>query len=204
MPPLRLGILGGTFDPIHLGHLILAEESRLALGLDRVLFMPAAQPWRKAGRRIAPSGDRLAMVKLAIAGNPHFVPSELELQREGPTYTADTLERVRVQIGPEPLLWFILGSDALLDLPHWEDPERILACARLAVTDRAALTPESMERLEDRLPGISRGIDFVPMPRVAISSTELRRRLRQGISTRYWLPEAVERYAIERGLYCES
>ena len=197
----RLGILGGTFDPIHIGHLILAEETRLKLQLDQVIFMPAAQPWRKSDRQVTPAADRLAMVLAAIDGNPHFISSEIELKRDGPTYTADTLAQVRAEIGIEPELWFILGADALLDLPYWENPDRILQYARLAVTDRGTLMPESLERLEQRLPGIGARIDLVPMPRVGISSTELRRRLREGLSTRYWLPAAVERYAIEHSLY---
>ena len=201
MSSARLGLLGGTFDPIHIGHLILAEETRLKLALDRVIFMPAAQPWRKSDRRIAPAADRLEMVLRAIEGNPHFAPSEIELKREGPTYTAETLAQVRAEIGFEPALWFILGADALLDLPYWGDPDRILQYARLAVTDRGTLMPESLERLEARLPGIGARLDLVPMPRVGISSTELRHRLREGLSTRYWLPPAVERYAREHSLY---
>lgn len=201
MSETRLGILGGTFDPIHIGHLILAEETRLRLGLDRVIFMPAAQPWRKSDRQVTAAADRLAMVLLAIEENPHFIPSEIELQRHGPTYTAETLAQVRAEIGFEPELWFILGADALLDLPYWENPDRILEYARLAVTDRGRLMPESLERLEQRLPGIGARIDLVPMPRVGISSTELRRRLRDGHSTRYWLPLAVERYAQQHALY---
>jgi nicotinate-nucleotide adenylyltransferase len=197
----RLGILGGTFDPIHVGHLILAEETRLRLALDRVIFMPAAQPWRKADRQVAPAADRLAMVLLAIEGNPHFTPSEIELRRDGPTYTAETLAQVRAEIGPEPELWFILGADALLDLPYWEAPDTILQHARLAVTDRGALLPDNLERLELRLPGLGARLDLIQMPRVDVSSTELRRRLRDGISTRYWLPPGVERYAVEHRLY---
>jgi nicotinate-nucleotide adenylyltransferase len=197
----RIGILGGTFDPIHTGHLILAEETRVALALDRVLFVPAALPWRKADRVIAAGKDRLVMVELAIAGNPAFAASSIELTREGPTYTADTLEQLRSELGVGAELWFIIGADALIDLPYWKDPERILAQARLAVAGRPGYSLDEEARVERLLPGLRTGIDRVPMPLIEISSTELRRRVAQGISVRYRLPEAVVEYIAEQQLY---
>ncbi len=197
----RVGILGGTFDPIHIGHLLLAEETRLALGLDRVVFIPAGQPWRKAGRPITAAADRVAMVELAIAGNPAFSLSRVEIERRGPSYTAETLGRLRAEWGVGPRLWFILGSDALQDLPNWREPERILAQTRLAVAARDGFDRADLARLDLRVPHLSASVDVVPMPRVAISASELRRRLREGTSVRYWLPEPVEAYAQDRGLY---
>jgi nicotinate-nucleotide adenylyltransferase len=140
------------------------------------------------------------MVRLAIADNPQFEVSTAEIERSGPTYTADTLEHLHERV-PEADLWFILGSDALLDLPNWKDPHRILAQARLAVACRAPLAPERLAEVERLVPGVRSHTDFVPMPQVSVSSSELRQRLRAGVSTRYWLPAPVERYAVERGLY---
>ena len=199
----RTGILGGTFDPVHLGHLIVAEEARLALGLEQVLFMLAAQPWRKAGKAVSAGADRLAMVRLATADNPAFAASEIELQREGPTYTADTLAALRAELGSEAELWFLMGADALLDLPNWKDPEQIIALARLAVVERDGGAGAAVTQVERVLPGIAARIQRVAMPRIDMSSTELRRRLREGRSTRYWLHPAVERYATEHKLYRE-
>jgi nicotinate-nucleotide adenylyltransferase len=163
----RVGVLGGTFDPIHIGHLLLAEETRTALGLDRVIFIPAGQPWRKAG----------------------------------PTYTVETLERLRHNWGAGTLTWFIMGWDALQDLPNWRAPERILTLSRLAVARRDRPDAAEISRLEALLPRLSARVDLVPMPLVAISSSELRRRLRHGGSVRYWLPAPVEEYARRHGLY---
>jgi nicotinate-nucleotide adenylyltransferase len=194
--------LGGTFDPVHLGHLILAEESRLALSLNRVVFIPAGTPWRKADREITPAADRVAMVSLAILDNPAFELSPIEVERGGATYTADTLESLASTYGEEVDLWFILGSDALFDLPHWRDPQRIIALTRLAVAARAAGRDEAgVQELEARVPGIREKTDVIPMPRVQISSSQLRSRLHAGLSCRYWLPAVVEDYAIERRLY---
>jgi nicotinate-nucleotide adenylyltransferase len=197
----RVGILGGTFDPIHIGHLILAEEARLTLSLDRVIFMPAGRPWRKPQSDVSPAQHRLAMLTLAIMGNPAFEVSRIEVDREGATYTADTLQELHAHFDSETDAWFILGSDALLDLQHWRDPARILAQVRLAVATRGALTEEELAPLVGLLPNLKQRTDAVPMPPVGISSSELRRRLRDGVSTRYWLPNDVRRYAAEHGLY---
>ena len=198
---MRIGLLGGTFDPVHLGHLILAEQARTHLGLERVLLVPAGQPWRKAGRRIAPVADRVAMVQAAVAGDPYFDVSLVESEREGPSYTADTLATLRAQVGADVVLYFILGQDALADLPHWREPARIVAQARLVVAARAGWTVANAAALERAVPGIYGRIDIVPMPRIEISSTDIRRRVAAGISIRYLVPPAVEAYIHEHGLY---
>jgi nicotinate-nucleotide adenylyltransferase len=201
----RLGIIGGTFDPIHIGHLILAEEARLNLQLDRVVFVPAGHPWRKASRKITPGSDRMAMASLAIASNPFFSLSSSELERVGPTFTVDTLQGLRERLGAATHLWFIMGSDALIDLKHWREPGKIVALARLAIGDRSAGNPtradEELENLEQAVPGARERIDLVPMPQVDISSSDLRRRLGEGSSCRYLMPETVEHYATAHGLY---
>jgi nicotinate-nucleotide adenylyltransferase len=137
--PGRIGILGGTFDPVHLGHLALAEEAREVLGLDRVLFVVAGDPWQKAGRVVVPGQLRLAMVEAAVRGNPAFEASRVELDREGPTFTVDTLETLAARgraAGAEPDLWFLLSADALAGLRTWRRPDRVLQLARLAVAPR--------------------------------------------------------------------
>ena len=200
---MRLGVLGGTFDPPHVGHLLLAEEARLALGLGQVLFTPAGGPWRKAGQELSPREDRLAMVRLAVADNPHFAVSALEIEREGPSYTAETLAALRDQFGPETELFFIMGADSLADFPHWRQPQRILELARLAVAERPE--PEDVpleEGLADDLARAMRErVVWLDMPRIDISSTAVRDRVRRGLSIRCWVPPAVEEYIRQHGLY---
>jgi nicotinate-nucleotide adenylyltransferase len=198
---LRLGVLGGTFDPPHIGHLILAEEARLALGLERVLFVPAGQPWRKAGHELSPREHRLAMVRLAVGGNPHFAVSSLEIEREGPSYTAETLAALRDELAADSEVFFVLGQDSLADLPNWWQPQSIMSLARLAVAARSAWEQAQADALEREVPGISQRLVWLDMPRIDISSTAVRERVRRGLSIRYWVPPAVEEYIREHGLY---
>ena len=200
-PSRRVGLLGGTFDPIHTGHLILGEAARQELALERVIFMPAGEPWRKAGRELAPARHRLAMVRLAIAGNPHFEVSTLEVERPGPSYTADTLAVLKDELGPGIELLFIIGRDSLADLPHWKEPQRIIAQARLAVAERPGWPPPPDEALERALPGVRARLTTFPMPAVEISSSEIRRRCREGRSIRYLVPAAVADYIRDQSLY---
>jgi nicotinate-nucleotide adenylyltransferase len=200
-PAQRVGVLGGTFDPVHLGHLILAEEARWALGLDRLLLMPAAQPWRKAERDVTPAAHRLAMLRLAVADNPDFDVSTIEVDRGGPTYTVETLAALRSEVGESVELVFILGEDALLDMPHWRDPAGILRLARLGVAARPGGAPVDLAALERSLPGVGERMQVVPMPLVEISSTDIRRRVREGGTIRYLVPRPVQEYIVGRGLY---
>lgn len=198
---MRLGVLGGTFDPVHLGHLILAEEARGELGLERVLFVPAGQPWRKADRQITPAVQRVEMVRVAIADNDGFELSLLEVEREGPSYTVDTLEALRARHqGSE--LFFLMGLDALADLPNWRDPQGIIARAWLAVARRPGLEESAaLAAVEERVPGLSRRVIWLAMPRIGISASGIRERVRRGKSIRYLVPAAVEAFIRERGLY---
>jgi nicotinate-nucleotide adenylyltransferase len=200
---MQIGLLGGTFDPVHLAHLRLAEEAREQLGLARVLFLPAPQPWRKAGRRIAPVEHRLAMVRLAVRANPAFAVSTVELEQRGPTYTAETLAALHAELG-EVTLHFILGVDALRDLPNWHRPERIVALARLAVALRPGRRPPDLAALERRVPGLAAAVERLETTPLGISSTALRRRLAAGCSVRYLMPEPVREYIEEHGLYREQ
>lgn len=198
---MRLGVLGGTFDPPHVGHLLLAEEARLALGLGQVLFTPAGGPWRKAGQELSPREDRLAMVRLAVADNPHFAVSALEIEREGPSYTAETLAALHEQLPDDSEIFFILGQDSVADLPNWRQPQRIISLARLAVAARTAWEPAEASALEKEVPGISQRLVWLDMPRIDISSTAVRDRVRRGLSIRRWVPPSVEEYIRQHGLY---
>ena len=195
---MTLGVLGGTFDPVHVGHLVLAEEAREQLGLERVLFMPAGQPWRKAGRRISKAEDRLAMLRLATEDNAAFEVSDLEVARRGPSYTGETLARLRAERKDVELV-FIMGEDALADLPNWRDPDRIVELAVLAVARRPT---DSTEDRELELVAIAPGREvWLSMPRIDISSSEIRERVQKRLSVRYRVPDAVEAYIREHRLY---
>ena len=195
---MRIGVLGGTFDPVHLAHLVLGEVARKELRLDRVVFVPAGQPWRKSGREIASAADRLKMLRLATAGNVAFEVSSLEVDREGPSYTEVTLEALQGE-HPEAELFFILGRDALTDFPQWHDPQRIAELATLAVAERddTALGGEGEADLSSFHVRLCR----LHMPRVGITATAIRENVRDGRSIRYLVPDAVAAYIEERGLY---
>ncbi len=197
---MRLGLLGGTFDPVHRGHLALARAARDELGLDEVLFLPAGQPWRKAGQMIASNEHRLAMLRRALEGEAAFQVSRLELERPGPSYTADTLEALRDD-RPEDELFFLLGEDALMDLPNWERPRRILELARLAVARRADSSLEALEEAERRLPGLGERVVWLKRPALAVSATEIRERVSEGQPIGGLVPAAVEEYIRIQGLY---
>lgn len=198
---MRLGVLGGTFDPVHLGHLVLAHCAAQQLRLDSVRFIPAGDPWRKAQRQVTPASERLEMVRLAVAGDDRFEADDCEIRREGPTYTVDTLRALRVEIGEGSELFFLVGEDSLQDMRYWHDPEGMLEAARLAVAPRmktaVSAPPQPHEAEPLRLPDYLR----IDMPYIGISSTDLRERARRGESLRYLVPEAVDSYIRERGLY---
>ncbi len=194
---MPIGLLGGTFDPPHLGHLVLGECARVQLGLDRVYFMPAGDPWRKARRGVSSATHRLAMTHLAIADNPDFHLDEREVERIGPTYTVDTLREMHVQGLDEVVL--ILGSDALADMPAWREPDVITALARLAVAPKGA--DESEQAWLAAQAGLREAPIPIDMPPLPVSSTLVRDRVRLGVPIRYLVPEAVEAYIDLHGLY---
>jgi nicotinate-nucleotide adenylyltransferase len=200
----RVGVMGGTFDPIHYGHLAAAEECRVALRLDVVLFMPAGEPPHKRGRQISPAADRVRMVELAIESNPRFELSRIDVDRAGLSYSVAALDQLRRELGPDAQLWFVMGADSLADILTWREPERLLELARVAAVNRPGAPDPAPERLEPRLPGASARVDVVEIPDLAISGTDLRRRVAEGRPIKYQLPEAVERYVVERGLYHQA
>jgi nicotinate-nucleotide adenylyltransferase len=196
----RIGVLGGTFDPIHHGHLALAAEARHHLGLSKVLFVVAAQQPLKVAGHAASAEQRLAMVELACADEPAFVPSDIELRRPPPSYTADTLHELRASLPSRAALWFIMGADSLADLPRWRRSAEIIALARLAAAQRPgiALDPAA---LDARLPGIAARLDLFEGPRLDIASSDLRARRAAGLPLRYQMPDAVIAYIEAHGLY---
>lgn len=198
---MRVGVLGGSFDPVHVGHLMIAEEARGRLSLDKVLFVPAGLQWMKEGRQAASAADRLEMVRRALAGNPAFEASDIEVTRPGPSYTVDTLEVLRRQWGPDTEIFFILGWDALAEVHRWHRPQDLLRLCHLVGMPRID-GPLDLEALEAELPGLrGRLILLDTAPRFEISSTDLRGRLARGEGARYLVPEAALEYIRARGLY---
>jgi nicotinate-nucleotide adenylyltransferase len=199
---MRLGLFGGTFDPVHYGHLLLAESCRESCRLDAVWFIPAAQPPHKQHRPLTSARQRIEMLQLAIGGNESFVVSPVEIERGGVSYTVDTLAALRAE-QPDRELVFLLGSDALADLPHWREPGRICELALPVVVRRGAGKPEfrCLESIVSpaRMAEIRRA--YVPMPQIELSSRDIRRRAAAGLSIRYQTPRAVEKYIETNRLY---
>ena len=199
---MNIGVLGGTFDPIHMGHLIIAEEARVRLGLSKVLFVPAGQPWLKQDRDVTPAVHRVEMVGRAIADNPYFELSTLEVERPGPSYTVDTLTTLRKELGSRAIPFFILGRDTLAELPLWKEPQKVVQLCRLVVPPR--LGSGDLKHLGKVLPGLLERVIQLDMPVIGISSSEIRQRIAQGLSIRYLVPPEVEKYITEHEIYLTS
>ncbi len=199
--PNRIGLFGGTFDPPHLGHLILASEAQTQLKLDRLLWILTPEPPHKQDQDITPIEDRLAMVRLAIADNPDFELSRIELDRPGPHYTLDTIKIVSEQ-NPGADIVPIIGGDSLRDLPKWHEPQQIVyACHWIGVMRRPSDDETNLEALERELPGISSKVHYVDAPLLEIASREIRNRIASGRSVRYYLPAPVYEYIERNHLY---
>jgi nicotinate-nucleotide adenylyltransferase len=194
----RTGVLGGTFDPPHLAHLVLAAAAREVLRLDRVLFVPAGEPWRKADRAVTPASERLEMVEAAVAPFAWAEVSRVEIDRSGPSYASETMAALAAEGGD---WWFILGSDALADLPAWHEPQALIEVTRLAVAVRPPATLHVPDETARSLPGIEARIDIVPMPSLDISSTDVRDRVRARRSVDVIVPQAVCAVIEARRLY---
>jgi len=199
----KIGVLGGTFDPVHNGHLIIAEEARLRLGLSQVIFVPAGEPWLKTHRNISPGEHRLAMIELAIAYNPAFRASSADLARPGLSYTVDTLTDLNRELGEEANLCFILGLDALAELPTWKEPEKIIAMCQLVGAKRPGCRDVDLKPLERGVPGISQRVTILDNPLIDISSSVVRDRVAKGLPIAELVPDAVARYIMEKGLYSQ-
>lgn len=200
----RVGVLGGTFDPIHVGHLAIAEAARDELGLERVLFVPARIPPHRSTAPRASAEDRAAMVRLAIEPNPAFALSLVELEREGPSFTADTVEHLaadRRAAGRVPDLWFIVSTEAFSGFLTWQEPARVLAAARLAVLPREGHQPPDLGPVRAALPDQADRVVTLDGPRIHVSATEIRARAGRGLSVRYLVPDAVAAYIADHRLY---
>lgn len=196
---MRLGVFGGTFDPVHYGHLLLAECCREQLRLNRVWFLPAAVPPHKQQRELAPAAQRVEMLELAIGGHEAFEVCRYEIERGGVNYTVDTLAHFKDE-DPSCELFFLLGADSLLDLPNWREPQRLLKLATIVAVGR----PDREEvNTQDRtsLEWIHGQCTRVDMPLIELSSSDIRRRIAAGQSIRYRTPRAVEKYIESHGLY---
>lgn len=199
----RIGVIGGTFDPIHYGHLAAAEEARVRMNLERVLFVVAGVPPHKLDEEVTPVEHRLAIVSLAIASNPHFEISRVDVDRPGPSYTVDTISILQKQWGQETEVYFIMGLDSLVELPTWHHPQRLIQLCRLLAVKRPGFETD-MAELEASVPGISSRVEIIDMPEVDISSSDLQQRVRDGLPIKYQVPEEVERYIMEHELYRRS
>lgn len=195
---MRLGLFGGTFDPIHLGHLILAEACREACALDRVWFVVTATPPHKRGDRTE-IAHRLEMARIAISGHPAFEVSEIEAHSPEPTYTYQTLERLTAE-RPDDSFSFLIGADSLADLPTWRNPARIAELATIVVVNRPGAAPITGRDIPNLGPH-ARPLEFVTIPNIGISSTEIRDRASRGRSIRYLVPRGVEVYLQQHNLY---
>jgi nicotinate-nucleotide adenylyltransferase len=196
-----VGLLGGTFDPIHVGHLAIAEDVLEQLGLERIAFLPAGQPQLRSRAPAASAADRAAMVELAVAGNPAFSVDRQEVDRPGPTFAVDTLEALHAGDASAADPWFILSAEALLGLPRWKSPERVLALARLAVVPRSGTPSPDRAWVESAFPGFGDRVAFVDGPLLDVSGTAVRARIRAGRSIRYLVPDAVRDYIKDHDLY---
>ena len=199
-PGRRIGILGGTFDPVHYGHLVAAQEAAWHVNLSRVLFVPAYHQPLKGGPPTVDAAHRVAMVRLAIGGNPLFELSTVELDRRGVSYTVDTL-RDLYRADPAASYFFILGMDALAELPRWHKPAEMLRLAEIIGVHRAGWDAVDLHEIERTLPAAAGRVRIVPIPGLDISATDLRERVRAGRPIRYLVPAAVEAYIAANGLY---
>lgn len=204
---MKIGVMGGTFDPIHNGHLVTSEEARYQFGLEKVIFIPSARPPHKREVRHSPFEHRYRMVELAIEGNACLSVSMLEIQREGLSYTIDTLRELHRILGEDTELFFITGADAILEILTWKDPGEILALSQLIAATRPG---HNLERLNEALPEYNShgepamgNVHAMEIPALSISSTDIRERVREGRPFRYLVPEPVWAYIVEKGLYLE-
>lgn len=201
---VKVGVLGGSFDPVHVGHLALARAALDGLKLAKVLFVPAGRPRFKMRRHLASETARLDMLRLALLGEPRFEVSTVDLERSGVSYTVDALTDLKRKLGEDTKLYFLLGADALTELPTWRQPERILEMCYLVTAARPGYPDPDLERLERALPQARGRVIVLPGIYVDVSATEIRRRLAAGQSVAGLVPSAVEQYIKERGLYRRS
>ncbi len=201
---MKIGVLGGTFDPIHNGHLIVAEEVRARLNLAEVLFVPAGLPWLRMDSPISAAEHRIQMVRLAIGNKPYFKLSTIEVERAGPSYTVDTIAELKGRLGAGDELFFILGWDSLAELPKWREPERLIKMCYLLAVPRPGYLQPDIKSLEATIPGLAQRVILLDIPEVDISGSVIRQWVAQGLSIGHLVPELVDRYIREQGLYTKA
>ncbi len=200
---MKIGVLGGSFDPVHIGHLAIAEEAREVFGLDRVAFVPAARPPHKGAVTAAPASRRLRMVELAIAGNPWFLVSDIEMRRDGPSYTIDTLEEIQ-KMYPDMSVYFVVGADSLAELHSWHRAAELVNRFDFIIVGRPGAPAVEKGMLEEqfgREAAARLDMHYLKSGFFDLSATEIRKRTAAGRSIRYLVPAAVERYILAKGLY---
>ncbi len=197
---MNIGVLGGTFDPIHKGHLMLAEEAEARFNLREVIFVPAGLPWLNKGP-VTAAEHRVEMVRLAIEDKPHFKLSAIEIERAGPSYTVDTIAQMRAELDTGDELFFILGCGSLNELPQWKEPSRLIEMCYLVAAPRPGYLPPNLKALEALMPGISQRVMLLDKPRVDISASAIRDRVAKGLSVYHLVPEAVNKYIKQNKLY---
>ena len=198
---MKIGVMGGTFDPIHQGHLMVAEEVRTRLNLAEVIFIPAGQPWMKPDSSISAAEHRVQMVRLAIADKPYFRLATMETERAGPSYTIDTITELKTQLGTGDELFFILGWDSLAQLPAWRDAPRLIKLCCLVAVPRPGYSLPDLDSLEAIIPGLSQRLITLDKPAIDVSATEIRKRVAQGLSIDHLVPEPVGEYIRQHKLY---
>ena len=198
---MRVGVFGGTFDPIHIGHLAIAEEARSSLDLDEVLVIPAGEPWLRAGQPGAAACHRMAMVELAVESYPGLRASDIEVCRPGPTYTVDTLAELHRRSRPGTELYLVLGTDSLMDIGRWRQPRRLLELSSLVGITRPGYMEFDPGTLDEITPGASAKVELLKGPMLDVSAVTLRGRLSRGLSIAGDVPETVEEYIRQHGLY---
>jgi nicotinate-nucleotide adenylyltransferase len=201
---MNLGVAGGTFDPVHLGHLAVAEEARRLVPLDKVIFVPAGRPYFKAAGAVSPAADRLKMLELALTDKTGFELSIIEIERPGPSYAVDTLNQLKRQYGNRVRLFYILGWDSVIALPLWQNPVELLRLCRIVAAPRPGYPKPDVTVLEKDLPGISLKTIVMDKPLVDISSSEIRERVRRGLSIDDMVSAAVAAYIKQKGLYSQQ
>ena len=204
MGVVKAGVLGGTFDPVHNGHIAMAQESRDRLGLDYVVFVPAGNPWLKSDVPVTPAEQRFEMVKLAVGPYPYFKVSRIEIDRSGPSYTVDTVKELKSRSDAKLEIFFILGWDSFIQLPRWHKVSGLVKLCRLVAIPRPGSAPPDLTALEKEIPGISQSVILLDTPQIDISATDIRDRVTHGLSLDGVVPEAVEKYIREKGLYREG
>ena len=198
---MNIGVLGGTFDPVHKGHLILAEEARTQLNLTEIIFIPAGQPQLKGDKIISPAEHRLQMLRLAIADKPYFKLSAMEIERAGPSYTVDSIADLRDELGEGDELFFILGWDSLARLIEWRDAPRLIKMCYLVAVPRPGYPPPKLKALEGPISGIKQRVMLMDKPKIDISASAIRERVARGLPIRHLVPEPVNRYIKQHKLY---